>query len=200
MSKDEDIDLAGIETASTSDQIENNPGITHGNATHRGIKLAKGIRIRPLHILSICWRTASPVSKFVNMLWPLAPTALAIKYARGDLHLVIFIMSYIAMVPCANLIGFASRESTQKLHKVLGHLIETVLTSTPEMTLLIILLYNKQYAVIQAAVLGSILATLLLCLGLCFFFGGLLYSEQKFHPAVSELGNDLLLTAYVQIV
>jgi Ca2+:H+ antiporter len=152
-----------------------------------------------MHILSICWRTASPASKCVNLLWPLVPIAIALQYTHAYLHLEVFILSYLAMIPCANLIGFASYESTRKLPKVLGHLVETILGSTPEMILLLVLLHKKQYVVIQAAVLGSILATLLLCLGLCFFFGGLMYSEQTFHGAVSELGSDLLLTAYVKL-
>ena len=49
--------------------------------------------------------------------------------------------------------------------------------------------------VIQAAILGSILTNLLLCMGLCFFVGGLIRDEQEFHPAVSEVGSGLLLVA-----
>jgi len=174
------------------------PSVGFDDVHHRGFKIVKGIRIRPMHILSICWRTASPASKCVNLLWPLVPTAITLQYTHpNDLHLLVFIMSYLAMVPCANLIGFASHESTRKLPKVLGHVVEIVLASTPEMILLLVLLHKKQYVVIQAAVLGSILATLLLCLGVCFFCGGLIYSEQTFNGAVSELGSDLLLTAYV---
>lgn len=49
--------------------------------------------------------------------------------------------------------------------------------------------------VIQAAILGSVLATMLLCLGLCFVAGGLKREEATFSDAVSEAGNGLLLTA-----
>lgn len=49
--------------------------------------------------------------------------------------------------------------------------------------------------VIQAAILGSILATMLLCLGLCFIAGGLRRNEQTFSQSVSEAGSGLLLTA-----
>ena len=51
--------------------------------------------------------------------------------------------------------------------------------------------------IIQAALLGSILANLLLCLGLCFVAGGVHRSEQSFSEAISEAGSGLLLTAYV---
>lgn len=50
--------------------------------------------------------------------------------------------------------------------------------------------------IIKAAILGSILATMLLCLGLVFFVGGMLREEQSFSDAISEAGSGLLLTAY----
>ncbi len=49
--------------------------------------------------------------------------------------------------------------------------------------------------VIQAAILGSILATMLLCLGACFIAAGLKREETGFSEAVSEAGSGLLLTA-----
>lgn len=49
--------------------------------------------------------------------------------------------------------------------------------------------------VIQAAILGSILANLLLCLGFCFFVGGLNREEQDFEEAISEVGSGLMLVA-----
>jgi calcium/proton exchanger cax len=59
----------------------------------------------------------------------------------------------------------------------------------------VVLLTRHQYEVIKAAILGSILATQLLCLGLCFFAGGMRRDEQEFDEVVSEVGSGLLLTA-----
>lgn len=151
--------------------------------------------LHPLHFFKICWRSTSDASRAVNLLWPVVPAAIALRYARKDLHLAIFILNYIAMVPCANLIGFAGQELSRKLPKVFGILIETTLGSVVEIVLFIVLLNQDQFAVIQAAILGSILATLLLCLGLCFVAGGIRHPEQEFDEVVSEVGNGLLLTA-----
>jgi len=123
------------------------------------------------------------------------PAALAVRYARKDLGVIIFALNYIAMVPCANLIGFAGQELARKLPRVFGILIETTLGSIVEIILFMVLLDRDQFPVIQAAILGSILATLLLCLGMCFFVGGLKRDEQKFDETVSEVGSGLLLTA-----
>jgi Ca2+:H+ antiporter len=38
---------------------------------------------------------------------------------------------------------------------------------------------------------------MLLCLGACFFVGGMLKEEQEFNEAISEAGSGLLLTASV---
>lgn len=73
-----------------------------------------------------------------------------------------------------------------------------------EIILLMILLTkdhdNNFIPVIQAAILGSILANLLLCLGLCFFVGGMNRHEQEFDGAISEVGSGLLLVAIMGFV
>jgi Ca2+:H+ antiporter len=101
------------------------------------------------------------------------------------------------MVPCANLLGFAGQELARKLPHVFGVILETTFGSVVELVLLIILVRKGEafVPVIKAAILGSILANLLLCLGLCFFIGGLQREEQTFHEAVSEVGSNLMLVA-----
>ncbi|GAB1209593.1 hypothetical protein APSETT445_008374 [Aspergillus pseudonomiae] len=125
--------------------------------------------------------------------------AIVIHFARPDLHIWIFALNYIAMVPSANLLGFAGGELAKKLPKVLGVLLETTLSSVVEIVLFMVLIHNDNNGtlipVIQAAILGSVLANLLLCLGLCFFFGGIGREHQSFHEAVSEVGTGLLLVA-----
>ena len=115
-----------------------------------------------------------------------------------DEHLWIFIISYVAMVPSANLIGFAGQELARKLPKVFGVILETTLGSLVEIILFMVLLKTRGeegVPVIRAAILGSILANLLLCLGVCFFVGGLKRSEQTFHDAVSDTGSNLMMVA-----
>lgn len=79
-------------------------------------------------------------------------------------------------------------------------LLETFLGGIVEIVLFMVLLHkasseNEIIPVIQAAILGSILANLLLCLGFCFFVGGLNRDEQDFEEAISEVGTGLMLVA-----
>ncbi|KAL9024011.1 MAG: hypothetical protein Q9196_006827 [Gyalolechia fulgens] len=93
-------------------------------------------------------------------------------------------------------------------HKVTkGVLLETFLGGIVEIVLFMVLLrknvddpadiehYNHLIPVIRAAILGSILANLLLCMGFCFFAGGIRREEQEFDGAISEVGSGLLMTA-----
>ena len=158
------------------------------------------------HFLHITWLSSNPVAKYTNLLWPFVVVAFIVRYVLPGRPLLIFAMAYIAMVPAANLIGFAGQELARKLPKVSGILIETALGGIVEIVLFLVLLgRHKNEAedaeegnlipVIQAAILGSILTNLLLCLGLCFFVGGIRHVEQQFHASVSEVGTGLLLVA-----
>lgn len=145
--------------------------------------------------LTINFRSASYLSCAVNVLWPFVPAALVVRYTRNENHLTIFVLAYLAMVPCANLIGFAGQELARKLPHVYGVLTEVTLGSVVEIVMFQVLLSRSEFVVIKAAILGSILATMLLCMGLVFFFGGLRHSEQHFDEAISEAGSGLLLVA-----
>ena len=162
----------------------------------------KGFQAR--EFFQITWRSSCTVSKYVNVLWPFVPIAIILHFATPHQHLWVFTMSYIGMVPAANLIGFAGQELARKMPKVAGILIETALGSIVEIVLFMVLIarhetgdgsseHGNLIPVIQAAILGSILTNLLLCLGLCFYFGGLRQQVQTFHASVSEVGSGLLL-------
>ena len=172
----------------------------------------------PWHFLRVLWRSSCEASKWVNLLWPIVPVAIALHFLNG-MHLAKFATAYVAVIPAANLLGFAGQEFARKMPKVAGILIETTFGSVVEIILFLLLIVKHKVPaaeigghggeggeageghegnlipVIQAAILGSILTNLLLCLGLCFYFGGLRQATQKFHAIVSEVGTGLLLVA-----
>ncbi|KAJ6172412.1 hypothetical protein N7470_001479 [Penicillium chermesinum] len=156
----------------------------------------------PLHFFRVTFKSVCTSSMIVNILWPVVPPAIVMHFARPDLHVVVFILNYIAMVPAANVLGFSGSELAKKLPKTFGVLLETTISCGVELVLFMVLLHNNKnnpnldlIPVIQAAILGSILANLLLCLGMCFFVGGLKRTEQAFHEAIGEVGSGLLLVA-----
>lgn len=140
-----------------------------GESGRRGFHLS--------HFINVAWRSGSNAAKYTNLLWPFVIVAIVLHFAAPGLPLAVFATSYIAMVPAANLLGFAGQEFARKMPKVSGILIETAFGSIVEIILFIILIakHNSEHGssehgnlipVIQAAILGSILTNLLLCLGL----------------------------------
>lgn len=104
------------------------------------------------------------------------------------------------MIPAANMLGFAGQELARKMpQKALAVVLETTFGSVVEIILFMTLLKtsvgDSNVLVIKAAILGSILANILLCLGSCFVAGGIKQSTQEFHPAVSENGSGLMIVA-----
>ncbi|KAK2011222.1 calcium/proton exchanger [Colletotrichum eremochloae] len=153
----------------------------------------------PFKFLKITWKSSSRASLVCNFFWPVVPAAFAVRHARPQDHVLIFVLTYLSMIPCANMVGFAGQELSRKVSHVFGVLIETTFGSIVEVILFMVLLSGNQFTVIKAAILGSILATMLLCLGLCFIAGGMRREEAEFSETVSEAGSGLLLTAGVAL-
>lgn len=120
----------------------------------------------PWHFVRICGRSSSHVSMWTNVLWPFTIAAMVLHFATHH-PMWVFITAYIGMVPAANLLGFAGQELARKIPKVIGVIIETTFGSIVEIILFMVLIKGgeQNVPVIQAAILGSILANLLLCLG-----------------------------------
>lgn len=180
---------------------------------HNGHEVTPGIEpegesgrrgVHPFKALKICFKSNSTLSKWVNLLWPIVPVAIALHFARPKWHLAIFITNYIAMVPAANMVGFAGSEFARKVPKVLGVIVETTFGSVVEIVLFMVLIKTSKgdsnVPVIRAAILGSILANMLLCLGFCFIAGGIRGGEQHFHEAISEAGSGLMLVAGMGLI
>ncbi|KAL8968692.1 MAG: hypothetical protein Q9197_004741 [Variospora fuerteventurae] len=185
------------------------PSFLRGEIAHEGESGRRGFH--PRHFIAVSYKSSNIVSQYVNFLWPFVPLAIIFRYALPSHPLWIFGLAYVGMIPSANLLGFAGQEFAKKMPKVAGTLIETTFGSIVEIILFVVLIVKHREPVegedggngdegnlipiIQAAILGSILTNLLLCLGLCFFVGGLRKTTQKFHAAISETGNGLLLVA-----
>lgn len=159
--------------------------------------------IHPWTFLVICWESSSRASMLTNSLWPFTIAAMILHYCYNANQLWIFVTAYIGMVPAANLVGFAGHQLAQKLPTTLGVLVETAIGSCVELVLLSVLIQQPgelSIRVIRAVILGSILANLLLCLGLCFFVGGIFYPNQSFHVAISEVACNLMLVAGMGLI
>lgn len=90
----------------------------------------------------------------------------------------VFAVNAVAIIPLASLLAYATESVASRCGDTLGALMNVSFGNAVELIIFIIALAENQVRVVQAAALGSILANLLLILGMAFVAGGLRYREQ----------------------
>ncbi|KAI8973027.1 Sodium/calcium exchanger protein-domain-containing protein [Pilobolus umbonatus] len=128
-------------------------------------------------------------SSHINILLVFVPIAL---FLRGASDSVVFTLNFIAIIPLAKLLGFATEEIALRSGSVVGSLLNATFGNAVELILGMIALNKGLVRVVQASILGSILSNILLVLGFCFLFGGIGRSEQVFNTTAAQTSTSLL--------
>ncbi|KAK8169671.1 membrane bound cation transporter [Phyllosticta citrichinensis] len=136
---------------------------------------------------------------WVNVLLVFVPIGIATKPAHMSEELV-FSMNAIAIIPLAGLLSHATESVASRLGDTLGALLNVSFGNAVELILFIILLAKDQIRVVQASLLGSILANLLLILGMAFLLGGLRFQEQVYNNTVTNMSACLLSLAVMSLL
>ncbi|BDD63929.1 hypothetical protein MAP00_008784 [Monascus purpureus] len=128
---------------------------------------------------------------WVNALLIFVPVGIAVKAA--DLNpSVIFAMNAVAIIPLAGLLSHATECVASRLGDTVGALTNVTFGNAVELIVFIIALVKDEIRIVQASLLGSILANLLLILGMAFLLGGLRFQEQFYNSTVTQISACLL--------
>lgn len=114
---------------------------------------------------------------WINILLVFVPIGIAVKIVDLKAEIV-FAMNAIAIIPLAGLLAHATEVCAARVGDTWGAFLNVSFGNAVELILFIILLQSNQLAVVQASLVGSLLANLLLILGMAFLLGGLKYQEQ----------------------
>ncbi|KAF2144868.1 uncharacterized protein K452DRAFT_265291 [Aplosporella prunicola CBS 121167] len=134
-----------------------------------------------------------------NLLLVFVPIGIASKPA-GLSSEIIFAMNAVAIIPLAGLLSHATESVASSLGDTLGALLNVSFGNAVELILFIILLAKDEIRVVQASLLGSILANLLLILGMAFLFGGLRFQEQVYNSTVTQMSACLVSLAVMSLL
>ncbi|CAI6325832.1 unnamed protein product [Periconia digitata] len=143
------------------------------------------------------WATLT--SNYVNALLVFVP----IGIVAGELHwnpTAVFILNFIAIVPLASLLSFATEELSAKLGQTLGGLCNATFGNAVELIVSIVALEKNQTRIVQASMLGSILSNMLLVLGCCFLAGGWNAQEREFNSTVASTMSSLMAVASASLI
>ncbi|KAH8994976.1 calcium/proton exchanger [Lactarius akahatsu] len=159
---------------------------------HRIKKLdgVPGVRKSILAILKTSW---------LNVLLIFIPLSWIFHFIKLD-NTLVFIFSFLAIVPLAKLLGFATEELSLRLGQTLAGLLNATLGNAVELIVAIIALVKCELNVVQSSLIGSILSNLLLVLGMCFFAGGTRFSEQGFGMSSTQLNSSLLTLSVIAVL
>jgi Ca2+:H+ antiporter len=119
------------------------------------------------------------------------------------LHLnpvIVFILSGFAIVPLAAWMASSTEGIAEVVGPSLGGLLNATFGNATELIVSIVALQAGLVDVVKASITGTIVANLLLALGLAMLLGGLRFSEQNFQPAAARINASSLNLAIVVLL
>src|SRR5919107_1657687 len=136
------------------------------------------------------------------MLWLLALVPLPLVAARlwPEAHVLLFVLSIIAIVPLAALLSHATESVAERTGDAAGGLLNATLGNLTELVIALTALQAGQYLLVKASIAGAIVTNTLFMLGGSFLIGGLRHHEQQFNRVSARLLSSLLFLATVGLL
>ncbi|KAL3470566.1 Sodium/calcium exchanger protein-domain-containing protein [Aspergillus californicus] len=151
----------------------------------------------PAHAARLTWATLT--RDYVNLLLVFVPLGIVAGALKWD-STVVFALNFLAIVPLASLLSFATEELAATLGQAMGGLMNATFGNAVELIVSIVALKDGQIRVVQASMLGSILSNILLVLGCCFVVGGLRFPEQSFNTTVASTMSSLMTVSSASLI
>ncbi|KAL4066870.1 hypothetical protein J3A83DRAFT_4428962 [Scleroderma citrinum] len=129
---------------------------------------------------------------WLNILLFLIPVSFVLSSTMGSHHNLTFIFSILSMIPLVKLHDLATRELAIRIGGARTGLLNASMSNTVELVIAITALRKCELRIVQSSLIGSILSKILLILGMCFFAGGLKFSEQLFDQTATQIHTSLL--------
>jgi Ca2+:H+ antiporter len=116
----------------------------------------------------------------------------------GDV--VPFVVSAVALALLAMLVGRSVEALGDRLGAGLTGVVQSALGNLPELFVALFALHAGLFEVVQAAIVGSILANVLLVLGLAFTVGGLKHGTQRFGTGPARMISLMMLLSVAALL
>ncbi|KAI8644385.1 calcium/proton exchanger [Parasitella parasitica] len=137
-------------------------------------------------------------SSWVNLLLVFIPIGIVSHFCWSPT--ITFIMNFLAIIPLAKLLGFATEDIALRTGETIGGLLNATFGNAVELIISVISLTQNLVIVVQASMLGSILSNLLLVLGMCFWGGGYYHKTQYFNKTVAQTSASLLFISVASLL
>ncbi|KAJ5585477.1 uncharacterized protein N7459_005277 [Penicillium hispanicum] len=142
---------------------------------------------------------ATILNSWINVLIVAAPVGIAL-YAVNANPIAVFVVNFIAIIPLAAMLSYATEEIALRTGETIGGLLNATFGNAVELIVAILALVKKEVVIVQTSLIGSMLSNLLLVMGMCFFFGGIDRMEQHFNVVVAQTAASLLALAVSSLI
>ncbi|TFK40399.1 Sodium/calcium exchanger protein-domain-containing protein [Crucibulum laeve] len=132
------------------------------------------------------------LGSWFNVLLLLLPISRIVSPTVADPHALVFSCCILALIPLVRIHDLITRDLAIRLGGSRTGLLNASMSNIVEIVVAISALRKCELKVVQSALVGSILSKLLLVLGLCFFAGGVRFTEQGFDATATQLHSSLL--------
>lgn len=135
-------------------------------------------------------------SSAIYILLIFAPIAAALEFAHAD-HLVLFVISAIALIPLAKLIGDSTEHLATYYGPTAGSLLNVTFGNAAEIIIAVTAISAGLLDLVKASITGAIIGNILLILGLSVIVGGFRYKEQSFSRENIGTQSSMLFLAII---
>ena len=115
---------------------------------------------------------------WLNALLVFVPVAIVAEYVLHASPVVVFVVSCLAVIPLAGLMGHATEALAEQMGEGVGGLLNATFGNAAELIIAIIALRAGLFNLVKASITGSIIGNILLVFGLSTLVGGLRFSVQ----------------------
>jgi len=127
------------------------------------------------------------------------PIAMVAKWFQLN-PAIVFVFAGLAIIPLAAQIANSTEGIAEVVGPTLGGLLNATFGNATELIVSIVALRSGLIEVVKASITGTIIANLLLALGLAMLLGGLRFKEQNFQPTVARINASSLNLAVVVLL
>jgi Ca2+:H+ antiporter len=138
--------------------------------------------------------------KFLYILLVLVPIAIGMEIWDFGSHTTMFVVSALALVPLAAILGSATEEVAVHTGPKIGGFLNATLGNAAELIITIVALREGLITVVKASIAGSIIGNVLLVLGAAVLFGGLKNGTQRFDPRIAGLNASVMSLAIMAMM
>ncbi|KAF2838674.1 calcium/proton exchanger [Patellaria atrata CBS 101060] len=132
------------------------------------------------------------LGSWINVLFVFVPIGFAVNYAHVKPDYINFVVNFIAIIPLAGTLSYATEEIALHVGETIGGLLNATFGNAVELIVSILALVKHEYNIVKTSLIGSMLSNLLLVMGMAFFLGGVNRFEQFFNVTVAQTAASML--------